>query len=241
MRLRPWIGAGGGVSLVCPTDHDVLCAQIKDPRVITAMQMVDRGAYCPSNPYQDCPQRIGYNITISAPHMHGYALQELAPNLIPGAKALDVGCGSGYLTACFAELVRGNGGHAYGIDHIEGLVELSETNMRRGNPAYLENGDASVYVADGFKGLPVHAPFDVIHVGAAAPVLPGDLVAQLAPGGKLFIPVGPDGGSQVRVLTRNRQAPICFSPRDKLTNVLCPTRKFYPSKKILTVPSPARR
>lgn len=175
-----------------------LRAQITDPRVIASMQVVDRGAYCQSNAYEDCPQRIGYNITISAPHMHATALQELAPNLVPGAKVLDVGCGSGYLVSCFAELVRGNGGHAYGIDHIDGLVELSEKNMMRGNPAYLEDGDASLYVADGFKGLPAHAPFDAIHVGAAAAVLPDDLVAQLAPGGKLFIPVGPDGGSQAR-------------------------------------------
>jgi protein-L-isoaspartate(D-aspartate) O-methyltransferase len=173
---------------------------VKDPRVVAAMEMVDRGAYCQAHPYEDRPQRIGYNITISAPHMHAHALQELATNLVPGAKVLDVGCGSGYLTACFAELVRGSGGHAYGIDHISGLVELSETNMRRGNPSYLENGDASLFVADGFQGLPAHAPFDVIHVGAAAPTLPEALVAQLAPGGKLFIPVGPDGGSQVRSL-----------------------------------------
>ena len=74
--------------------------------------------------------------------MHGYALEWLAPHLTPGKKVLDVGCGSGYLTACFAELVRGGGGHAFGIDHIDGLVKLSETNMQRGNPEFLERGEA---------------------------------------------------------------------------------------------------
>ena len=99
--------------------------------------------------------------------MHGYALEWLAPHLTPGKKVLDVGCGSGYLTACFAELVRGGGGHAYGIDHIDGLVKLSETNMQRGNPEFLERGEACLSVRDGFEGMPEHAPFDVIHVGAA--------------------------------------------------------------------------
>jgi protein-L-isoaspartate(D-aspartate) O-methyltransferase len=184
--------------------------------VIAAMRAVDRGAYCPSKPYEDRPQRIGFGITISAPHMHAHALQELAAHLQPGAKVLDVGCGSGYLTACFAELVRGGGGdgggrgHAYGIDHIGGLVDLSAANMQQGNPSSLEEGDASLLVADGFEGLPSHAPFDVIHVGAAAPVLPGALVEQLAPGGKLFIPVGPDGGSQVSHLTTPRAYTMSF-------------------------------
>ena len=155
------------------------------------MKAVDRGAYCARGPYEDTPQvrfrqprrcaasgpapvtgdgsaqRIGFNATISAPHMHGYALEWLAPHLTPGKKVLDVGCGSGYLTACFAELVRGGGGHAFGIDHIDGLVKLSETNMQRGNPEFLERGEPCLSVRDGFEGMPEHAPFDVIHVGAA--------------------------------------------------------------------------
>ena len=56
--------------------------------------------------YADCPERIGFNATISAPHMHAYCLEWLAPNLVPGAKVLDVGCGSGFLTACFFEMTR---------------------------------------------------------------------------------------------------------------------------------------
>jgi len=104
--------------------------------------------------------------------MHGYALEWLAPHLTPGKKVLDVGCGSGYLTACFAELVRGGGGHAFGIDHIDGLVKLSETNMQRGNPEFLERGEACLSVRDGFEGMPEHAPFDVIHVGAAVRATP---------------------------------------------------------------------
>ena len=169
---------------------------IRDGRVATAMKRVDRAAYSSKSPYQDSPQRIGFGATISAPHMHGYALEWLASHLKPGSKVLDVGCGSGYLTACFAEMVRGQNGSVYGIDHIEGLVELSRANIRQGNPDLLAEGHVSVSVRDGFVGLSDQGPFDVIHVGAAAPTLPQELVTQLAPGGKMVIPVGPDGGAQ---------------------------------------------
>jgi protein-L-isoaspartate(D-aspartate) O-methyltransferase len=62
--------------------------------------------------YIDSPQVIGYGATISAPHMHAAALKELEPFILekPSARILDVGSGSGYLTACLSELVRADGG-----------------------------------------------------------------------------------------------------------------------------------
>ena len=70
------------------------------------MLNVDRAYFSPYNPYEDAPQMIGHNATISAPHMHAYALEALNDYLKPGNKILDVGSGSGYLTCCFADLVR---------------------------------------------------------------------------------------------------------------------------------------
>lgn len=71
------------------------------------MRAVDRGLFVldRQRAYQDCPLPIGHGVTISAPHMHAYACELLGPWLKPGASVLDVGSGSGYLTAVFAHMV----------------------------------------------------------------------------------------------------------------------------------------
>ena len=105
---------------------------ITDKEVRSALLSVDRKNYCrsPATAYDDAPQPIGWSITISAPHMHARALQEMRQYLRPGCRALDVGSGSGYLTAAMASLVGPNG-CATGIDHVEELVEWSQKNVKR--------------------------------------------------------------------------------------------------------------
>uniref|UniRef100_A0A1I7XHV0 protein-L-isoaspartate(D-aspartate) O-methyltransferase n=1 Tax=Heterorhabditis bacteriophora TaxID=37862 RepID=A0A1I7XHV0_HETBA len=83
-------------------------------RVRDAMIAVDRGDFAPHGPYLDQPQGIGWNATISAPHMHASALEYLKDHLVEGACALDVGSGSGYLTTCMARM--GDGRLGYPID-----------------------------------------------------------------------------------------------------------------------------
>ncbi|CAG8596630.1 2254_t:CDS:10 [Ambispora gerdemannii] len=169
---------------------------INSPRVDAAMKAVDRGNYVDFEPYQDSPQSIGYGATISAPHMHGYALESLEKFMQPGAKVLDVGSGSGYLTACMAEMV-GPEGTAVGLEHIPELVKLAEKNVQKDHPEFLESKRIKFVQGDGRKGYPVDAPYDCIHVGAAASRTPQALLDQLkTPGRKLydtyrlFIPVG---------------------------------------------------
>ncbi|XP_063138121.1 protein-L-isoaspartate(D-aspartate) O-methyltransferase isoform X2 [Rattus norvegicus] len=112
-----------------------------------------------------------FQATISAPHMHAYALELLFDQLHEGAKALDVGSGSGILTACFARMV-GHSGKVIGIDHIKELVDDSITNVKKDDPMLLSSGRVRLVVGDGRMGFAEEAPYDAIHVGAAAPVVP---------------------------------------------------------------------
>jgi protein-L-isoaspartate(D-aspartate) O-methyltransferase len=94
-------------------------------RVIDVMRIVDRGDFTPpSQAYMDRPQTIGFNATISAPHMHGYVLEWLHDYLTPGAQVLDVGSGSGYLTICMALMLGhdASAGKVIGVDHVPELV-----------------------------------------------------------------------------------------------------------------------
>ena len=165
---------------------------IRHPRVAAALLAVDRGDFVldPSTAYYDTPQPIGHGATISAPHMHAHVLEHMHDKLVPGAVALDVGSGSGFLAAAMCELVS-PGGRVFGIEHIPALVEWSKRNVAKHHPQLLATGGPlTLLEGDGYAGLPAEGPFDAIHVGAAAPSTPVALLDQLKVGGRLIIPVG---------------------------------------------------
>jgi len=175
---------------------------IKSERVKAAMLAVDRGDYTSTNPYADSPQGIGYSATISAPHMHGHACEYLLPFLRAGSRVLDIGSGSGYLTHVLAHLITDSSstpesadGHVIGIDHIQGLVDLSRNNMAKSEDGrkFLDSGKVKFVVGDGRLGWPEGGPYDAIHVGAAAATIHPVLIEQLRAPGRMFIPVESSG------------------------------------------------
>lgn len=203
-------------------DHLKSYGVIKSKRVAEVMETIDRALFVPSGnpPYVDSPLSIGYNATISAPHMHAMCLQLLQENLQAGMRALDVGSGTGYLTACFGLMV-GPQGRAVGVEHIPELVSSSITNIEKSAAGkLLKEGSLSVHLGDGRQGWPEFAPYDAIHVGAAASEIPQPLIDQLRPGGRMVIPVGNifqdlkvvdkglDGSISVRTETSVRYVPL---------------------------------
>eukprot|EP01026_Neomeris_dumetosa_P030360 TRINITY_DN2431_c0_g1_i11.p3 TRINITY_DN2431_c0_g1~~TRINITY_DN2431_c0_g1_i11.p3 ORF type:complete len:271 (-),score=27.97 TRINITY_DN2431_c0_g1_i11:329-1141(-) len=175
---------------------------IKSDAVAEAMRAVDRGLFVKSRDgsYSDCPMNIGHGATISAPHMHAYALEYLKDYLFPGAKVLDIGSGSGYLTAVFAYMVAMNdsNGRAIGVEHIPALAQWSKRNIERIGWAkeMMVNKIIQIHEGDGRLGYPSEGPYDAIHVGAAAVQVPQALKDQLKPGGRMIIPVGVQLGMQ---------------------------------------------
>ena len=177
---------------------------ITDGRIFNAMARVDRANFCKNDPYYDSPKSIGYGATISAPHMHAYALEYLKDKLQAGSKALDIGSGSGYLTAVMGILVSESdgststppNGKVIGVEHIPELVSLAIANVNKGNSDLLSNNIINFVAADGRQGYPKEAPYDAIHVGAAVESTPTTLINQLKPGGKLIAPVGSDESGQ---------------------------------------------
>ena len=126
--------------------------------------------------------------------MHVAAAESLLPFLYPGARVLDVGSGSGYLTHVLATLVGGEG-RVVGVDHIQGLVDKATKNMGKSPEGreMLEKGQVVFVKADGRKGWTDGAPYDAIHVGAAAVEAHSPLVEQLkTPGRSVELPcLGP--------------------------------------------------
>jgi protein-L-isoaspartate(D-aspartate) O-methyltransferase len=135
--------------------------------------------------------------------MHANAAEALLTYLKPGAKVLDIGSGSGYLSHVLAELVKPDG-YVIGIDHISGLVELANANTAKSQEgqALLHDGGLKYVKGDGRKGYLEGAPYDAIHVGAAAAEHHQALVDQLRAPGRLFVPVEEHGLQHIYVIDK---------------------------------------
>ncbi|MFB6249700.1 MAG: protein-L-isoaspartate(D-aspartate) O-methyltransferase [Salinibacter sp.] len=169
---------------------------VTDPAVLDAMRSVPRHRFVPDHPprlaYTDRPLPIGHEQTISQPYIVARMTELVRP--APSDRALEIGTGSGYQAAVLSEVVDS----VYTVEILPELAATARTRLRR-----LGYDNVVVRNADGFKGWPAHAPFDVIVVTAAPERIPPPLKRQLADGGRMIIPVGPtDGTQQLTLVTK---------------------------------------
>ncbi len=166
---------------------------VRDPAVLAALRKVPRQRFVPREllheAYADRPLPIGQQQTISQPYIVALMTELVGPQ--PAAKILEIGTGSGYQAAVLAECA----GEVYSIEILPELGQRAAKLL-----SDLGYVNVHVRIGDGFDGWPEHAPFDGIVVTAAPTEIPQPLLDQLAPGGRLVIPLGE--GFQNLVLVR---------------------------------------
>ncbi|MES2658068.1 MAG: protein-L-isoaspartate(D-aspartate) O-methyltransferase [Verrucomicrobiota bacterium] len=186
---------------------------VADGRVLAAMRKVPRHRFVPAEikdrAYEDRPLPIGYGQTISQPYIVACMTEALELKGIE--KVLEIGTGTGYQAAVFAELVK----EVYSIEIVKPLGELAAKVLTE-----MGCHNVRTRIGDGYRGWPEAAPFDSIMVTCAPDKIPQPLVDQLAEGGRMIIPVGGENEPQQLILLvkkagkieRKNVLPVRFVP-----------------------------
>lgn len=177
-------------------DEQLRARGIRDERVLAVMARVPRHRFVPeserAHAYDDGPLPIGHGQTISQPYIVAFMTEVLA--LTTSDVVLEIGTGSGYQAAVLAELAR----EVYTIELVPALADQATALL-----AELGYRNVHVRAGDGYRGWPERAPFSKIIVTAAPEEIPQALVDQLAVGGTMVLPVGPQYGHQeLRIVTK---------------------------------------
>ena len=167
-----------------------------DEQILTTLLRVPRHLFVPESlaytAYQDMPLPIGFEKTISQPLMCALMTDLLAPER--HEIVLEVGTGLGYQTAILSELA----GHVWSVEIVEELADSAQ--VRLGQLGYTNVG---IRIGDGSRGWPEHAPYGKIIVAAAAEEVPGALLEQLEPTGRLVMTLGPAGAQLLTVIDKD--------------------------------------
>jgi len=173
---------------------DELGGRTLDPALKRALLEVPRHLFVPlqlaTAAYQDTPLPIGFDKTLSQPFIGALILDLL--ELTPGTRVLEVGTGLGYQAAVMAEM----GAEVFSVEVVEEFAEAARQRFQALGYA------VEVRIGDGTRGWEEHAPFDAMLVTAAAPEPPEKLLDQLAPGGRMVIPLGGGDVQQLSVVEK---------------------------------------
>ncbi|MGA2200452.1 MAG: protein-L-isoaspartate(D-aspartate) O-methyltransferase [Terriglobales bacterium] len=173
---------------------------IRDLRVLDAMRSVPRHEFVPESfrqdAYEDHPLPIGEGQTISQPYIVAAMLEYLA--LQATDRVLEVGTGSGYVTALLSLLSA----EVYSVERHAPLAASAEATLQR-----LEYRNVKIKVGDGSQGWAEYAPFDAILVSAATPDMPSALFDQLREGGRMMVPIGPSSCQELQLIRKVKGQP----------------------------------
>jgi protein-L-isoaspartate(D-aspartate) O-methyltransferase len=195
------MGRHAGIGMTSARTRDRLVQRLRDQgihdlRVLDRIRNLPRHIFVDealaSRAYEDTALPIGWGQTISQPYIVARMTQALLSGVTP-RKVLEVGFGCGYQTAVLAPFVE----KLYAIERVEPLVAPTRKRLKE-----LDVSNVRLKHGDGMKGWPTQGPFDGILVAAAPLAVPDALVAQLAVGGRLVVPVGPEGQQQLVRITR---------------------------------------
>jgi protein-L-isoaspartate(D-aspartate) O-methyltransferase len=182
------------------TRQGMVAAQLRDrgildDRVLDAVLRIPRHEFVAqeykSQAYEDHPIPIGENQTISQPFIVAVSLQAL--RLEGTESVLEIGTGSGYQTALLATLSR----RIYSMERHAALAKGAEEVLNK-----LGLTNVKIVIGDGSYGLPEFSPYDSILVSAAAPAIPPSLFGQLADGGRMVIPLGPQHSQELQLVRK---------------------------------------
>jgi protein-L-isoaspartate(D-aspartate) O-methyltransferase len=194
-------------------EHQLIDRGIRDQRLLNAFLEVPREAFVDESvadlAYEDSPLPIGEGQTISQPYVVALMIEAL--DVRPGDRVLEVGVGSGYAAAILSRLAE----LVYAIERHPDLAQAARDRLAR-----LGGDNVDVRTGDGTLGLPDAAPFDAILVSAGGPGIPPPLIDQLAPGGRLVIPVGKTREQRLLRITKSADGrprqqdlgPVTFVP-----------------------------
>lgn len=185
---------------------------VADERVLNVMQTVPRHLFVHPNQiafaYEDHPLPIGYDQTISQPYIVAYMTEKVAVKSTD--QVLEIGTGSGYQAAVLSLLAD----KVFSIEIVEPLCTQAEQRLKQ-----LGYANVQVRCGDGYLGWPEYAPFDVIMLTASPAEIPEPLLQQLAPGGRMILPLGSHYQELVLIerhqdgqLSRKNLIPVRFVP-----------------------------